>query len=123
MNCSSSANDTISSITSRTRARDSPWIEPFKYTFSRPVKSGWKPAPSSSSDATRPPASTRPEVGVMIRDTIRSKVDLPEPLRPTRPTASPGSIVSETSRSASTLRAARRPRATKTSFSVRCAFG
>ncbi len=47
-----------------------------------------------------PAASTRPEVGLMIPETMRSSVVLPEPLRPTRPTASPGSIVSETSRSA-----------------------
>ena len=30
MNCSSSANETISSIASRTRLRESPWIEPFR---------------------------------------------------------------------------------------------
>ena len=59
----------------------------------------------------------------MIPETIRSSVDLPEPFRPTSPSASPGSIVSETSRSASTSRAPRRPRATNTSLSVRCAFG
>src|SRR4029077_1520448 len=53
----------------------------------------------------------------------RSSVVLPEPLRPTRPTASPGSTASETSRSACTSRALLRPRATNTSFSVRCAFG
>ena len=123
MNRSSSANETISSIASRTRARDSPWIEPFRYTFSRPVNSGWNPAPSSSSEATRPPASTRPEVGPMIPETMRRSVVLPEPLRPTRPTASPGSTVSETSRSACTSRAPDRPRETKRSLSVRCAFG
>jgi hypothetical protein len=123
MNCSNSANATISSIASRTFVRDSPWIEPFRYTFSRPVKSGWNPAPSSSSDAIRPPASIRPDVGLMIPETIRSSVDLPEPFRPTRPTASPGSIVSDTSRSARTSRARSLPRATKTSFRVRCAFG
>ena len=41
----------------------------------------------------RPPASTRPEVGLMIPETRRSSVDLPEPFRPTSPTASPGSTV------------------------------
>ena len=35
-------------------------MEPFRKTFSRPVKSGWKPAPSSSSEPTRPPTSTLP---------------------------------------------------------------
>ena len=64
-----------------------------------------------------------PAVGLMIPETMRNRVDLPEPFRPTRPTASPGSIVSETSCSACTSRAPSRPRATNTSFSVRCAFG
>ena len=31
-----------------------PRIEALRYTFSRPVRSGWKPAPSSSSAASRP---------------------------------------------------------------------
>ena len=62
------------------------------------MKSGWNPAPSSSSDPTRPPAATRPVVGLMIPAISRSSVDLPEPLRPTSPTASPGAIPSETSR-------------------------
>ena len=61
MKRSSSAKATISSIDSRMRARERPWIDPFRYTFSRPVKSGWKPAPSSSSEPMRPPTATRPE--------------------------------------------------------------
>ena len=40
--------------------RLSPRIEAFMYTFSRPVSSGWKPAPSSSSDASRPRTRSRP---------------------------------------------------------------
>ena len=59
----------------------------------------------------------------MIPEITRSSVVLPEPLRPTSPTASPGSTVSETSRSACTSRTPSRPRETKTSLSVRCAFG
>ena len=43
-----------------------------------------------------------PDVGLMIPAIRRSSVDLPEPLRPTRPTASPGSTASETSWSACT---------------------
>ena len=105
MNSSSSANATISSIASRTRARERPWIEPFRKTFSRPVKSAWKPAPSSSSDATRPPVAMRPVVGFTICEIRRSRVVLPEPFRPTSPTASPGATCSETSRSAQTSRA------------------
>ena len=31
-----------------------PSSEPFRNTFSRPLRSGWKPLPSSSSAATRP---------------------------------------------------------------------
>ena len=46
------------------------------------------------------PFSLRPVVGLMIPEISRSRVDWPEPFRPTRPTASPGSTVSETSRSA-----------------------
>ena len=34
-------------------------MAPFRKTFSRPLKSGWKPAPSSSSEPIRPPTSTR----------------------------------------------------------------
>ena len=41
----------------------------------------------------------------MIPAISRSNVDLPEPLRPTSPTASPGSIASETPSSACVLRA------------------
>jgi len=52
-------------------------------TFSRPVKSGWKPAPSSSSEPIRPPVATRPSVGAMIPAIRRSSVDLPDPFRPT----------------------------------------
>src|SRR5256885_9408254 len=44
-------------------------------------------------------------VGLMIPEIRRSSVVFPEPLRPTRPTASPGSTDKETSRSACTSRA------------------
>ena len=47
----------------------------------------------------------------MIPESRRSSVVLPEPLRPTRPTALPGSTANETSRSAHDLRAARVPAA------------
>ena len=33
-------------------------MAPFRNTFSRPLKSGWKPAPSSSSEPIRPPTAT-----------------------------------------------------------------
>ena len=83
--CSSSANATISSKRVRISERRSPWIAPFRKTFSRPVKSGWKPAPSSSSEPMRPSALTRPAVGLMIPAISRSSVVLPEPFRPMRP--------------------------------------
>jgi hypothetical protein len=102
MNSSRPAKATISSNCSRTYARLSPWIEPLRNTFSRPLRSGWKPAPSSSSDPIRPPTSTLPEVGLMIPDRSRKSVVLPEPLRPTSPTALPGSTRKETSFSAVT---------------------
>ena len=49
----------------------------------------------------------------------RSSVVLPEPLRPTKPTDSPGSISNETSRSAQISSVRRSPRRTIASFSVR----
>ena len=97
-------------------------MAPFRKTFSRPEKSGWKPAPSSSSEPIRPPTATLPEVGLMIPATNRSSVDLPEPLRPTSPTASPGSIASETSSSACTSCASVRPRRTNSSLRLRASF-
>src|SRR5438034_47385 len=44
--------------------------------------------------------SAKPSVGSVIRERTFSSVDLPAPLRPMIPTTSPGSISSETSRSA-----------------------
>jgi hypothetical protein len=58
-------------------------------TFSRPEISGWKPAPSSMSAATRPATTIRPLVGLSMPATSLSIVDLPEPLPPMRPNASP----------------------------------
>ena len=101
------------------RAFESPWNAPFRYTFSRPVKSGWKPAPSSSSEPIRPLAAIRPEVGLKMPETSFKRVVLPEPLRPTRPSASPGATSKETSRSAQTSLVAARRRAITVSFRVR----
>ena len=94
-------------------------MAPFRYTFSRPVKSGWKPAPSSSSAPTRPAAETCPEVGRNSPETSFSSVVLPEPLRPTRPSDSPGSTMTDTSRRAQTSVVTPRPRRTAMSLSVR----
>ena len=53
--------------------------------FSRPVSSGWKPVPTSSSEPTRPVISAQPAVGSVIRDRILSRVLLPAPLLPMMP--------------------------------------
>jgi hypothetical protein len=45
-------------------------------TFSRPVKSGWKPDPSSSNAAVRPYVSTVPTVGLRVPAMSCSRVDL-----------------------------------------------
>ena len=87
-----------SSICSLTR----PCSAPLRKMFSRPEKSRPKPAPSSSWATTWPPQATRPEFSGTIPDSTRSVEDLPAPLRPTMPTVSPGSMRSETSRSACT---------------------
>ncbi len=68
--------------------------------FSRPVKSGWKPAPSSSSEPTEPATASLPLVGLKMPASRRRRVVLPEPFRPMMPIDSPGSISNETSRSA-----------------------
>jgi len=100
MNSASSENATISSRRSAIRRSDMPWIVPFMNTFSRPVKSGWKPAPSSSIEATLPPISTRPEWGGRIPANSFRSVLLPEPFSPTTPSASPGATSRSTSRRA-----------------------
>ena len=117
------AKSAISSMRSRICARERPWSAPFRNTFSRPVNSGWNPAPSSSSDATRPPTATCPRVGLMIPATSLSSVVLPEPLRPTSPTASPGAASRSTPESAQTSSPRPRPRVTISSLSVRASFG
>ncbi len=68
--------------------------------FSRPVSSGWKPVPTSSSEPTRPRSRTRPSVGSVMREMILSSVLLPAPFRPMMPTTSPCPTSNDTSRSA-----------------------
>src|SRR5258708_7068580 len=75
-------------------------MAPFKYVFSRPVSSGWKPVPTSSNEPTRPESSIRPVVGVVMRERTLSSVLLPAPLRPITPMTSPFSTSNETSLSA-----------------------
>src|SRR3954467_3422413 len=71
--------------------------------FSRPVSSGWNPTPTEISGATRPRTETRPSVGAVTPASMRSKVLLPEPLRPITPTVSPGSTLRSTPRIAQRL--------------------
>jgi hypothetical protein len=54
--------------------------------LSRPENSGWKPAPSSSSDDTRPCTRTSPVVGSVMPVRSFSSVDLPAPFSPMMPT-------------------------------------
>ncbi len=90
----------MSSKRSSISLRGSPRIEALRYTFSRPVSSGWNPAPSSSSADTRPLMRTLPFSGCWMPAIMRSNVDLPEPLWPTSPYTVPRSISSDTSLSA-----------------------
>ena len=84
------------SISSRVK----PIMVPFRYTFSMPVYSMLKPAPSSSSALMRPSTFTSPEVAPSTPVMIFSMVDFPEPLVPMMPTVSPRATSNETSRSA-----------------------
>src|SRR3954463_14959459 len=90
-----------------------------RYTFSRPVNSGWKPAPISISEPTRPPTASVPVVGAKIPAISFSRVDLPEPLRPTMPNASPGATRKSTSVRAQSSRVCGSRRRRIASFSER----
>src|SRR5208282_1176088 len=66
-----------------------PRIEPLRKMFSRPVKSGRKPAPNSITADRRPLSVIVPSLGAVIRDKSFTRVVFPEPLGPTMPSASP----------------------------------
>ena len=66
----------MSSNLRRISRRRMPRIAPLRKTFSRPVSSGWKPVPTSSSEPTRPLMPARPSVGSVIRERILSSVRL-----------------------------------------------
>ena len=83
-----------------TSARDMPSIMPLMIAFSRPVISGWKPAPSSIRAVALPATSTVPVVGRRMPATSLSRVDLPEPLGPITATVSPRATSRSTSASA-----------------------
>ena len=71
-------------------ARDTPSVDALRKIFSIPVNSGLKPAPNSRIAATRPFNSMSPVLGLMVSLTNCRSVDLPAPLTPTIPSASPG---------------------------------
>ena len=100
MNLPIPLNSTISSNFARISRRFMPRIAPFRYVFSRPVSSGWKPVPTSRMLPTRPRIEAVPSVGGVIRVRILRSVDLPEPFLPMKPTTSPSSTLNETSLSA-----------------------
>ena len=62
---------------------------PLMKTFSRPLISGWKPAPSSMRAEMRPSTVRRPRVGLVIPARSFSRVDLPEPFSPMTPKVEP----------------------------------
>ena len=99
-NRSTSENATISSNFRAISDRFIPRIEPLRKMFSRPVRSGWNPVPTSKSEPTRPRSRAVPSVGSVIRLRTFKSVDFPAPFRPRMPIASPWLISNETSLSA-----------------------
>ena len=105
-----SANSTISSNRLMISCRFMLRMAPFRKTFSRPVSSGWKPVPTSSSAPIRPRSLASPSVGGVTFERIFSRVLLPAPLWPMIPNVSPRSTSKLTSRSAQNSRVGgRRP--------------
>ena len=78
--------DDLVEARARSRAASCPRIAPFRKMFSRPVSSGWKPVPTSSSVPTRPCSSMRPVGRLVIRASTFSSVLLPAPFGPMMPT-------------------------------------
>ena len=64
-------------------------MAPLRYTFSLPLNSGWKPAPSSSNADTRPSIFTDPFSGTRMPAITLSNVLLPEPFEPMTPNVEP----------------------------------
>ena len=81
-------------------ARDRPRKAPFRKTFSRPDRSGWKPAANSNKPKTLPAASRVPEVGRIVPASNFSSVLLPAPFRPMIPNVRPASTSNVTPSSA-----------------------
>jgi hypothetical protein len=100
MKSPSSLNSTIFGKRSAISSSLIPSTEQFRRTFSRPVNSGWKPAPSSRRDETRPSTRTVPAVGREMPVRSFRSVDLPAPFSPMMPTVLPRRTSRRTSRSA-----------------------
>src|SRR5712691_5672135 len=58
--------------------------------FSRPVNSGWMPAPTSINAPKRPRWANQPEVGGVTPAMSLNRVLFPAPLEPMTPSTSPG---------------------------------
>src|SRR6266542_1230270 len=93
--------------------RESPRMEAFRYTFSRPVSSGWKPAARARSAAIRPRVITLPLLGRRMPAMILRSVVLPDPFGPISPSVLPSGTSNETSWSAQRSSARRRKRTTR----------
>src|ERR1043166_5982827 len=85
MNFSTSAKATISSNFRVISCLLMPRMAPLRYTFSRPVSSGWKPVPTSSKLPTRPWSCTSPVVGSVIWLRTFRSVAFPAPPCPHHP--------------------------------------
>ena len=109
-NASTPENATIASRRCARSLRVIPRSEPFRYTLSRPVSSGWKPAVSSMSGTTRFGIETVPRVGVVTPQSTLRSVLLPAPFLPTTPRQSPESTSSDTSSSAQSSFSGVRPK-------------
>src|SRR6476620_8157214 len=88
-------------------------------TVATPENSGWKPAPISISEPTRPPTASVPVDGAKIPASSFRSVDLPDPFGPTIPNAWPGEMSRSTSRSAQSSRVRGSSRRRRAAFSER----
>ena len=114
-----SAKASISGNFSASARASSPCSAAASRTLSRPLSSGWKPAPSSSSAPMRPRVRTLPEVGVSTPVISLSSVDLPAPFSPMIASDSPGCTAKLMSSSTLAWRRAGRPRTTSHSAARR----
>ena len=87
-----SAKSTIASKRAATWSGRMPRIAALRWTFSRPVRSGWKPAPTSSRPGQAPP---HPDPAGVGRHDARDELEqgrLARAVRPSRATDSPWPI-------------------------------